>query len=119
MYKLLLWLISLLFSYIGFIFFDKSLLNWADFLFLIGLSLLMIGSVMTIISGGFFTSFLHSCKVFFHSISRKEQVIQESERKDPKNRSHFRTYFTSSKMILLFGFGYCAVSLLLSIILIN
>jgi ABC-type lipoprotein release transport system permease subunit len=119
--KILLWLLSLPLSYFAIFLFHQSyyLLNWVDFLFIFGLVLLVTGGLMYVVAGGFFSSFIHSCKVFFASISKKEQIISEIEGKKDRSSISFRKSFFPSKLFINFGLGYCILSLLLSILIVN
>lgn len=119
--KLLFWLLSLPLSYfaISLIHQSYNLLNWVDFLFILGLVLLVTGCLMYVVAGGFFSSFIHSCKAFFASISKKEQIISEIEGKKDRSNIRLRKSFFPSKLLIIFGFGYCIVSLFLSILIVN
>ncbi|MCA1321003.1 DUF3899 domain-containing protein [Bacillus tianshenii] len=119
--KILFWLLSLPLSYFVLSLFHQSynLLNWVDFLFLVGLVLLVTGGLMYVVAGGFFSSFFHSCKVFFAAISRKEEIISEIEGKKERSRIRFRKSSFPSGILISFGTGYCIVSLILSILLVH
>ncbi|MGM0838566.1 MAG: DUF3899 domain-containing protein [Bacillota bacterium] len=119
--KILSWLLSLPLSYFALSLFHQSyyLLNWVDFLFIFGLVLLVTGCLMYVVAGGFFSSFIHSCKVFFASISKKEQIISEIEGKKDRSNFRFRKSSFPSRLLISFGIGYCIVSLFLSILIVN
>ncbi|MGD6831151.1 DUF3899 domain-containing protein [Sutcliffiella halmapala] len=119
--KILFWLFSLPLSYFAVSLFYQShyLLKWVDFLFIFGLVLLVTGCLMYVVAGGFFSSFIHSCKVFFASISKKEQIISEIEGKKATSNINFQKSFFPFKILINFGLGYCIVSLFLSILIAN
>ncbi|MBZ5200677.1 DUF3899 domain-containing protein [Planomicrobium chinense] len=90
-----------------------SLLYWLDSIFLTGLLLLVIASVMLLIEGRFFMAFIQSTKSFFAKINKREQVILESE----KRTSHPVEYaknFPSRKAFFQIGLLFFGVSLFLS-----
>jgi hypothetical protein len=119
MKKMLLWLITLPLSFfvISLFYQSYSLLYWVNFLFLVGLLLVIIGCLMFVTAGDFFASFIHSCRVFFSRISKTEQVIEEIERKKNPINASFRRKNLSYQLILFFGIGYCVISLLLSLLI--
>ncbi|WP_078381796.1 DUF3899 domain-containing protein [Sutcliffiella halmapala] len=115
-----LWILTLPVSYFAISLFYQSsyLLNWANFLFLLGLGLVLTGGMLFVISGGFFSSFIYSCKVFFTSISRKAQIIKEIEGDVVREKNSFRKDYLSSKILVNIGLCYCLVSLFFSVLLI-
>ncbi|HWO75936.1 MAG TPA: DUF3899 domain-containing protein [Bacillus sp. (in: firmicutes)] len=107
---------SLLLSVIIPFFYDQgwSVLYWMDSVFLIGLFLLMIGGVLLLIEGQFFTAFIRSTKHFFKTISKKEQIIQEIEGKKEERTRGYRKSFPSAKIYWFVGLSFCLISLLFS-----
>lgn len=96
---------------------EWSFLQWADSLFIVGLALLIVGFSMVLIEGQFFVAFIKSTKHFFKTISKKEQVIQEIERKK-ESASGYKKHFPSSKIYIVFGFIFCFFSLLFSTLIV-
>ncbi|GAA0316303.1 hypothetical protein GCM10008967_03600 [Bacillus carboniphilus] len=94
---------------------EWSFFRWMDSLFLTGLSLLVVGFMMILIEGQFFSAFIRSTKHFFASISKKEQVIREVEEKK-ESAPGYRKHFPSSKIYLSTGVTFCVISLLISVI---
>ncbi|MDJ0331362.1 DUF3899 domain-containing protein [Planococcus sp. S3-L1] len=103
--------ISMLLSF--FLYKSWSLINWANALFLVGLLLIMIYSMMILIEGQFFTAFLTSTRNFFAKINKKDQVIQESEKRSLIPVT-YRREFPNRKSFLQIGLFFCIGSLLVS-----
>ena len=90
-----------------------SFIHWLDAVFLIGLLLLMAGSVMLLIEGRFFIAFIQSTKNFFAKINKSEQLIRESEKRhaDPVD---YVKHFPSRKAFFQIGLLFSLASLVLS-----
>lgn len=86
---------------------------WLDSLFLVGLLLLVICAIMLLIEVEFFVAFIKSSKYFFARVSKKEQVIRESEKR-PNHSVFYRKNFPSRKFFFQIGIIICATSLLFS-----
>lgn len=91
-----------------------SISIWIDSLFLVGLLLLIICSIMILIEGDFFTAFIKSSKHFFYRMSKKEQVIRESEKR-PNHTVIYGKNFPSRKIFFEIGILFCVISLTVSI----
>jgi len=104
-------LISLVYSYLHNNSFKQLL--WIDTLFNYSLILTIIGSIMLIIQGGFFSAIIKSFKIFFHKTNRVERVIEGIEGK----RDNISSYKLTFK--LTFPFLFSGGSLLLFSILIS
>lgn len=90
-----------------------TLAKWIDALFLIGLLLLMIYSVMLLIEGQFFTAFFKSTRNFFAKVNKKDQLIQESEKRTTYSVDYHREFPNRNaflKIGLLFSIGSLVVS---------
>lgn len=109
-------LISFIFSFlIVFILFRTwTFLYWTNALFYIGLVYLLVGCILVVRSGSFFSAFMYSFKHFFHVISKKEQIIQEIEGKK-LGISLDSKPLIPSKPWLYIGLSYCMVSLIFSL----
>ncbi|MCM3239271.1 DUF3899 domain-containing protein [Heyndrickxia oleronia] len=92
-------------------------LGWINILFYIGIVILLIGCVLIIIRGNFFSAFIYSCKRFFLSINKKEQIIQETEGRQVEPPSVNRQV-PSPKPWIINGFSFCILSLLLSLLMV-
>lgn len=105
---------SLLMSYI----LDPSFTSrtWLDSLFLVGLVLLLISSVLSLIEARFFTAFISSFRHFYATVSRKEGIIRESERRVNVPVS-FQNKFPSKISYFKIGILLCFVSLVASTLL--
>ncbi|EGA89041.1 hypothetical protein GPDM_12482 [Planococcus donghaensis MPA1U2] len=114
-FKLILFLISLSISLVlSFLLYKQwTLAAWFDALFLIGLLLIMIYSVMILIEGQFFTAFLKSTRNFFAKTNKKDQLIRESEKRSLESVS-FRREFPHRTSFLQIGLFFCIGSLLIS-----
>ena len=93
-----------------------SIGEWMDSLFLIGLLLLIIFSIMILIEADFFTAFIKSFKHFFARVNKKEEVLREIEKRT-SNEIVFRKNFPSRKSFFEIGIFYCAISLLISTVI--
>ncbi|ANU24566.1 DUF3899 domain-containing protein [Planococcus donghaensis] len=114
-FKLILLFISLSVSLVSpFLLYKQwTLVAWFDALFLIGLLLLMIYSVMVLVEGQFFTAFLKSTRNFFAKTNKKDQLIRESEKRSLESVS-FRKEFPDRASFLQVGLLFCIGSLLIS-----
>lgn len=114
-FKLILFLISLSISLsLSFLLYEQwTLAAWFDALFLIGLLLIMIYSVMILIEGQFFTAFLKSTQNFFAKTNKKDQLIRESEKRSLESVS-FRKEFPNRLAFLQIGLLFSIGSLLVS-----
>lgn len=106
----LLFFYSLLFS-------SANLVQLLDVIFYIGLVLLIIGSVMLILQGGFFNAFISTTKHFFSTISKREQAVQRYEGKSSAKVSYKKEY-PLSKYVLWLGAVYFLFSLIASIAIV-
>ncbi|TCP29975.1 uncharacterized protein DUF3899 [Scopulibacillus darangshiensis] len=91
-----------------------QLVSWVNIIFYIGLIYLVVGSILLILSGHFFTAFIYSCKRFFRIASRKEQVIQEVEGRRIRTLP-VRTSYPPSKPWIYAGLSFCMVSIVFSL----
>ncbi|ANU14847.1 DUF3899 domain-containing protein [Planococcus halocryophilus] len=114
-FKLILFFISLSASFVLSFFLYKqwTLATWFDALFLIGLLLIMIYSMMVLIEGQFFTTFLKSTRNFFAKTNKKDQLIRESEKRSLESVS-FRKEFPNRLAFLQIGLLFSIGSLLVS-----
>jgi hypothetical protein len=96
----------------------RHIIALLDSFFYIGIVLLLIGSVLLIIQGGFFTRFLNNSRRFYSTISKREQVIQNVEGKIGETSSYSKT-FPLLTYILPIGVFYFLVSLVGSIITVQ
>ncbi|MGB6406437.1 MAG: DUF3899 domain-containing protein [Planococcus donghaensis] len=114
-FKLILLVISLSISLsLSFLLYEQwTLAAWFDALFLIGLLLIMIYSVMILIEGQFFTAFLKSTQNFFAKTNKKDQLIRESEKRSLESVS-FRKEFPNRLAFLQIGLLFSIGSLLVS-----
>ena len=96
------------------LFSSTNLVHLLDFIFLIGLLFLVIGSVMLILQAGFFNAFISTSKHFFSTINKREQSIRRYEGKNSEKASYKKEY-PSFKKILLLGAVYFSFSLIASI----
>ena len=87
--------------------------GWFDALFLIGLLLMMIYSVMVLIEGQFFTAFLKSTRNFFAKVNKKDQLIRESEKRSAHSVD-YRKEFPNRKSFLQIGVALSVISFLVS-----
>ena len=99
------------------LFTSTNLVHLLDFIFYIGLLLLIIGSVMLILQAGFFNAFISTSKHFFSTISKKEQSIRHFEGKNSEKASYKKEY-PHFKKILLLGAVYFSFSLIASIAIV-
>lgn len=94
-----------------------SFTHWVNALFILGLVMLLVGCVLILVAGQFFTAFLHSWNRFF--TTNKEKVIQEIEGTEKgESVSTFNQRFPSSKTFIRLGLSFCLVSLLFSILIV-
>lgn len=114
-FKLILLFISLSTSFVlsFFLYREWTLATWFDALFLIGLLLIMIYSMMVLIEGQFFTAFLKSTRNFFAKTNKKDQLIRESEKRSLESVS-FRKEFLNRSAFLQVGLLFSIGSLLVS-----
>jgi hypothetical protein len=96
----------------------RHIIALLDLFFYIGIVMLLIGSVLLIIQGGFFTRFLNNSRRFYTMISKREQVIQNVEGKIGETSSYSKT-FPLLTYILPIGVFYFLVSLVGSIITVQ
>lgn len=96
----------------------KYIVVLLDLFFYIGIVLLLIGSVLLIIQGGFFTRFLTNSSRFYSSLSKREQVIQDVEGKNGESPSYSKK-FPLLTHILPLGAFYFSLSLIGSIITVQ
>lgn len=89
-----------------------------DLFFYIGIVLLLIGSVLLIIQGGFFTRFLNNSRRFYSTLSKREQVIQDVEGKHGETPSYSKK-FPLLTYILPLGAFYFSLSLIGSLITVQ
>ena len=89
-----------------------------DLFFYIGIFLLLIGSALLIIQGGFFTSFLNNSRRFYSTLSKREQVILDVEGKNGETPSYSKK-FPILSYILPLGAFYFSLSLIGSIIIVQ
>ena len=87
--------------------------TWFDALFLVGLLLIIIYSVMVLIEGQFFTAFLKSTRNFFAKVNKKDQLIRESEKRS-FDRVDYRKEFPNRSSFLQLGLIFSISSLVLS-----
>lgn len=99
--------ISILLSYFNNHSFNQ--LVWINTLFNCSLTLMVIGSTMLVIQGGFFNAIIRSFKLFFQKTNRIEQVIEEIAGKR-ENLNPYRLTFKltfpflfSGSLLLLFS----------------
>ncbi|WP_445678317.1 DUF3899 domain-containing protein [Psychrobacillus sp. FSL H8-0510] len=104
-------LISVIYSYLEHNSFNQLL--WIDTLFNFSLILTVIGSIMLVIQGGFFSAIIKSFKMFFQKTNRVERVIEEIEGKK-ENLSPYKLTFK-----LTFPFLFSGILLLLFSILFS
>jgi len=90
--------------------------TWLDSLFLVGLVLLLISSVLSLIEGRFFTAFISSFRHVYATVSRKEGVIRESEKR-VNGPISFQNKFPSKISYFKIGISLCIVSLVASTLL--
>lgn len=90
-----------------------SLAQWLDAIFLVGLSLLVIASILLLIEGRFFAAFIQSTKNFFAKINKREQMIRESEKRTAEPVVYAK-HFPSRKAFFHVGLLFFLVGLLLS-----
>ena len=114
----ILFIISLLASLLMSFILEPSITirTWFDSLFLVGLILLLTSSVLSLIEGRFFTAFISSFRHFYATISRKEEVIRESEKRVNGPISYQRR-FPTKLAFLKIGSLLCLVSLVASTLL--
>lgn len=98
---------------------EKSwdLTKWANILFYMGMIYLLIGSVLIILRGNFFTAFIHSVKHFFSIINKKEQIIREIEGKKV-DKLIYNDNFPPPNLWIITGLSFCLVSLIISLIIV-
>ena len=96
----------------------KYIVVLLDLFFYIGIVLLLIGSVLLIIQGGFFTRFLNNSRRFYSTLSKREQVIQDVEGKNGETPSYSKK-FPLLTYILPLGAFYFSLSLIGSIITVQ
>lgn len=89
-----------------------------DLFFYIGIVLLLFGSALLIVQGGFFTSFLNNSRRFYSTLSKREQVIQDVEGKNRETQSYSKK-FPLLSYILPLGAFYFSLSLIGSIIIVQ
>ncbi len=90
-----------------------SIATWFDALFLVGLLLIMVYSVMILIEGQFFSAFLKSTRNFFAKTNKKDQLIRESEKRSVES-VEYQHQFPNQKSFLQIGLIFCIGSLLIS-----
>ncbi|MFC5604745.1 DUF3899 domain-containing protein [Sporosarcina koreensis] len=100
-----------LLSSVTMLFSSANFIRLLDYIFLIGLLFLIIGSVMFILQAGFFNAFISSSKHFFSTINSREQTILRYEGKNSETASYQKEY-PSFKKILLLGAVYFSFSLI-------
>lgn len=96
----------------------KYIVALLDLYFYIGIVLLLIGSILLIIQGGFFTRFLNNSRRFYSTISKREQVIQYVERKSGETSSYSKK-FPLLTYILPLGIFCFLLSLIGSVITVQ
>ncbi|QUW22969.1 DUF3899 domain-containing protein [Sporosarcina sp. Marseille-Q4063] len=99
------------------LFSSTNLVHLLDFIFYIGLVLLLIGSVMLILQAGFFNAFITTSKHFFSTISKREQSIRRFEGKN-RGKASYKKEYPLLKKILLLGVVYFSFSLIGSIVIV-
>lgn len=114
----ILFIISLIASLLMSFFHNPSftILTWLDSLFLVGLILLLTSSILSLIEGRFFTAFISSFRHFYATISKKEEVIRESENRVNGPISYQRKFPTKLAFFKI-GILLCLVSLVASTLL--
>ncbi len=90
-----------------------SFATWFDALFLVGLLLIIAYSTMLLIEGQFFNAFLKSTRNFFAKTNKKDQLIQESEKRLLIPIA-YRREFPNRTSFLQIGLSFCVGSLLIS-----
>ena len=90
-----------------------TIATWFDALFLVGLLLIMIYSIMVLIEGQFFTAFLKSTRNFFAKVNKKDQLIRESEKR-PFDPVDYRKEFPNRSSFLQLGLIFSIGSLVIS-----
>ena len=90
--------------------------NWLDSLFLVGLILLLISSILSLIEGRFFSAFISSFRHFYATVSKKEEVIRESE-KCVNDQVSYHRKFPSKIAFFKVGISLFIVSLVASTLL--
>lgn len=92
---------------------SRSLSKWMDYLFLVGLLLLVIYAIMVLMEAEFFTAFIMSFQHFYGRINKKEQIIRESEQRSNDVVSYQKS-FPNKKSFFEIGLLFCLVGLLVS-----
>ncbi|MCZ2259093.1 DUF3899 domain-containing protein [Sporosarcina sp. G11-34] len=96
------------------VFFSTRIVTSLDFVFYVGLLLLLVGSVMLVLQAGFFNAFISTSKHFFSTISRKEQAIQNFEGKKGEAAVYKKEYPILNTFLVVGGV-YCLFSIIGSI----
>ncbi len=97
---------------------STNLILLLDIIFYIGLILLVIGSVLLIIHGGFFNAFISTTKHFFSTISKKEQAVKLFSG-EKSSKASYKKEYPASKHILLIGGFYFLFGVIASIVVVS
>lgn len=92
--------------------------TWIDSVFLVGLFLLVISAIMLVIEGAFFVAFIKSFNYFYVRVSKKEQLIRESD-KCSNQTVTFQKNFPSKTFYFKVGVLFCTISLIASLSMIH
>ena len=87
--------------------------TWLDSLFLVGLILLLTSAILTLIEANFFTAFIRSFRHFYASVSKKEEVVRESEKRENYTFTYQRR-FPIRIIFFKIGILFCLISLIAS-----
>lgn len=94
-----------------------DLLYWTNTLFLCSLFLLILGGVLFVIQGHFFTGIVRSFKHFVRSISKAERLIREVEGKSNGFKKPYTLEFNLTFPLLLSGLILFTLTLIGSLML--
>lgn len=94
-----------------------DLLSWTNTLFLCSLLLLIVGGMLFVIQGQFFTGIVRSFKYFFRSMNKAEKLIREVEGKSDDFIKPFTLEFKLTFPILFSGLILFFSTLICSLLL--
>lgn len=94
-----------------------DLLTWMNTLFLCSLFLLILGGMLFVIQGQFFSGIIRSYKHFYRTVSKAEKVISEVEGTSDGFGNPFRLKFKLTFPLLLSGLVLFAFTLVWSLLL--
>lgn len=94
-----------------------NLLAWTNTLFLYSLFLLLLGGLLFVIQGKFFSGIIRSFKQFYRTVSKADKVIREVEGTSDDTVKPFRLEFKLTFPLLLSGLILFGFTLACSLIL--